>query len=120
MLSPSSEGQDISEIRDRNGERLKLFKRPLAYYFENKFVITEDRAYFVPYRREIDWPIMRDLLMEIFDLDDPEVYKEVKDRFSEGRVILGYYYPKTGHVTIIFPEEWSKYIERRIEEAFIK
>lgn len=41
-------------IRDRIGERVKLFEHPLTYYYENKFVITEDRAYFVPYRREID------------------------------------------------------------------
>jgi hypothetical protein len=42
--------------------RVTLFERPLAYYFENKFVITEDRAYFVPYKREFDWPTMKDIL----------------------------------------------------------
>ena len=97
---------------------MKLFEQPLRYYFENKFVITEDRAYFVPYKREFDWPNMEDILMEIFDLDDPEVYVEVGGRFSEGRVIVGYYYPKSGRITIIFPEEWSRYVERRIEEVF--
>ena len=90
----------------------------MTYYDENKFVITEDRAYFVAYRREIDWPIMRDIIGTIFDLDDPEVYRDVEDRFSEGKVIVGYYYPKTRHVTIIFPEEWGGYVERRIEEVF--
>jgi hypothetical protein len=99
---------------------LKLFEHPLSYYFENKFVITEDRAYFVPYRRELDWPIMRDILGGIFDLCDPEVLRDVEGRFSEGRIIVGYYYPKTGHVTIIFPDEWSRYVERRIEEVFCK
>lgn len=100
------------------GERVTLFERPLAYYHENKFVITEDEAYFVPYRREIDWPIMRDILGAIFDLDDPEVYRDVEGRFSEGRIIVGYYYPKTGHITIVFPEEWIRHVERRIEEVF--
>jgi hypothetical protein len=99
-------------------EKVKLFEQPLAYYFENKFVITEDRAYFVPYRRELDWPIMRDILMEIFDLGDPEVYRDVEGRFSEGRVIVGSYFPKTSHVTIIFPEEWSRYVQKRIKEVF--
>jgi hypothetical protein len=61
---------------------------------------------------------MRDILGAIFDLDDPEVYKDVESRFSEGRIIVGYYYPKSDHVTIIFPEEWSEYVERRIEEVF--
>jgi hypothetical protein len=99
---------------------LKLFERPLAYYFENKFVITEDRAYFLPYRREIDWPIMRDILMEIFDLGDPEVYREVEGRFSEGKVIVGYYYPRTGHVTITFPKVRSEYVQARVKEVFGK
>jgi len=99
---------------------VKLFEQPLRYYYENKFVITEDRAYFVPYKREFDWPIMRDILMEIFDLDDPEIYKEVEGRFSEGRVIVGYYYPKTNHIRIIFPDKRHGYVQRRINEVFGK
>ena len=99
-------------------DRVTLFERPLTYYHENKFVITENRAYFVPYRRELDWPVMGDILGQIFDLDDPEVYRDIEVRFSEGRIIVGYYYPKTGHVTIIFPEEWGRYVERRIAEVF--
>ena len=97
---------------------MKLFERPLAYYFENKFVITEVKAYFVPYKREFNWPLMKDILMEIFDLDDPEVYREVEGRFSEGKIIVEYYYPKTGHITIIFPKEKSGYVQRKIEEVF--
>jgi hypothetical protein len=99
---------------------MKLFERPLAYYRENKFVITVDRAYFVPYRREIDWPIMRDILGQIIDLDDPAVYRDVEDRFSEGRIIVGYFYPKIGHITIIFPEKRDGYVQRRINEVFRK
>jgi hypothetical protein len=81
-------------------------------------VITEDRVYFVPYRREFDWPNIKDILTEIFDLDDPEVYKEVEGRFSEGRIIVGYFYPKTDHITIIFPEEKSRYAQERLKEVF--
>ena len=95
---------------------MKFFEHPLRYYFENEFVITEDRAYFVPYRREFEWPIMRDILMEIFDLDDPEIYREIEGRFSEGRVVVGYFYPKTDHVMIIFPKQRSGYVERRNPE----
>lgn len=97
---------------------MKLFERPVAYYFENKFVLTEDRAYFVPYRRDIDWPIMRDILMEIFDLDDPEIYEEVEGRFSEGKIIVGYCYPKRNQVTVAFPEERSEYVQERLREVF--
>ena len=97
---------------------MKLFERPLRYYHENRFVITEDRAYFVPYRREVDWPLVRDILGEIFDLDDPEVYREVEGRFSEGEIIVGSYYPSTEGVVIEVPLETSGYVRRRIEEVF--
>lgn len=95
-----------------------MFEHPLPYYYENKFVITDDRAYFVPYRRELDWPIMRDILGEIFDLDDPEIIEEVDGRFSEGRIIVGYYYPSTKEVVIQVPLETSEYVEKRIREVF--
>lgn len=47
---------------------VRLFDEPVPYLHENRFVITEDRAYFVPYRREFDWPLVRDILGEIFDV----------------------------------------------------
>ena len=81
-------------------------------------MITEDRAYFVPYRREFDWPIMKDILMEIFDLDDPGIYKEVEGRFSEGRIIVGSYFPSNEEIIIHTPLERSGYVQRRIEEVF--
>jgi hypothetical protein len=95
--------------------RVKLFERPLAYYRENKVVITEDGACFVLHRRELDWPPIRDILGRIFDLGDPEVCEDVERRFSEGRMIVGYYYPRTGHVTIVFPEGKPEYVQGRIE-----
>ena len=97
---------------------MKLFEHPLRYYFTNLFVLTEHRAYFIAYRKEFNWPIMRDILMEIFDLDDPEVYTDVKGRFSDGKIIIGYYYPKSGHITVVFPEERSEYVQRRIRVVF--
>ena len=115
MPSPSSEEKDPSEFRDRNRERVKLFEHPLRYYFTNLFVLTEHRAYFIAYRKEFDWPSIKDILMEIFDLDDPEVYTEVEARFSDGKIIVGYYYSKTGHVTIIFPDKRSGYVQKRRE-----
>jgi hypothetical protein len=49
---------------------------PITYHYDNKYVLTEDRSYFVPYRRELCFLPMRDILGEIFDLDDPEIYRE--------------------------------------------
>jgi hypothetical protein len=54
-------------------------EHPLTYYFDSKFVLTEQRAYFFPYRRELCFP-MRDILREIFDLDVTEVHREVRAR----------------------------------------
>ena len=47
---------------------MKLFDRPVAHYHENRFVIAEDGAWFVPYRRELDWPPMADILAAVLDL----------------------------------------------------
>ena len=47
---------------------MKLSKRPVAHYRENRFVLTEDEAWFVPYRREFDWPPMADILAAVLDL----------------------------------------------------
>ena len=43
--------------QEKTGERVKMFERPLRYYVTNLFVLTEHRAYFVPYLREFDWPL---------------------------------------------------------------
>jgi len=88
----------------------------MTYYFTNRFVITEDRAYFVPCRREFDWPDMMDVLREIFDLDDPEVCREVRGKL--GKIIVGDYFPSSKEVIIQVPLETSDYVEKRIEEVF--
>jgi hypothetical protein len=81
-------------------------------------VITEDGAYFVPYRRELDWPIMRDILGEIFDLDDLEVHREVRVRLAVGRIIVGDYFPSSEEVVIQVPLGTSNFVEKRIREVF--
>ncbi len=111
-------GEDKTRQFSEKERLVKLFDEPVPYYHENRFVLTEDRVYFTPYRREFDWPPMRDILGEIFDLDDPEVYKEVEDMFSEDRIIVGSYYPSTKGVVIEVPLETSGYVKRRIEEVF--
>jgi len=81
-------------------------------------VITEHRAYFVPYRRELCFPPIKDILGEIFDLENPEVSREVEDRFSEGRIIVGDYFPSTKEVMVQAPLETSEYVVMRIGEVF--
>jgi hypothetical protein len=93
-------------------------RHPMTYYFCNRFVLTDDEAYFVPYRSELDFPPMVDVLREIFDLDDPEVYREVRTGLAVGRIIVGDFYTSTEEVVIQAPSERSGYVERRIREVF--
>jgi len=90
----------------------------MPYYFANRFVITEDETFFVPYRREFDFPPMIDILREIFDLDDPEVYREIRARLAIGMIIVGDYFPSSKDVVIQVPLETSEYTEKRIREVF--
>ena len=94
-----------------------FYERPVEGY-ENKFVITENGAYFVPYLRSSDSPKMVEILAEIFDLSDPEVLREVDGKIFGGRIILGYYDPFTKEVVISTPLEPSEYVQKRIKEVF--
>ncbi len=85
---------------------------------ENKFVITNDEAYFLPYLNRDDAPTMAEILGEIFDLDDPQVHRDVDGRLFGGRIILGYFEPATKEVVIHVPLETSGYVEERIKEVF--
>jgi hypothetical protein len=60
---------------------MELYERPLEHV-ESKFVITEDRAYFVPCLDNP--PTMEEILQEIFDLDDPQVFGDVDGDILEG------------------------------------
>jgi hypothetical protein len=94
---------------------MELYERPLEHV-ESKFVITEDRAYFVPCLHTP--PTMGEILQEIFDLDDPQVFGDVDGKLFGGRIIVGYYDPSTKEVVIHVPSESSEYVEKRIREVF--
>ena len=93
-------------------------RHPITYYFANRFVITEDETFFVPYRREFDFPPMTDVLREIFDLDDPQVHGEVRGKLAVDGIIVGDFFPRTKQVVIQVPLETSGYVEKRIDEVF--
>lgn len=92
-----------------NGRRLQT--KPVEDH-DNKFVITEDEAYFVPL---VDSPQFVEILAAIFDLDDPSVFKDVEERLSEGKIILGRYSSK---IFIDNPLEPNEYVQKRIKEVF--
>jgi len=90
----------------------------MTYYYCNRFVLTEDGSFFVPYSSEFCFPPIVDILREIFDLDDPEIYKEVRGKLAVGSIIVGDYFPSTGELVIQVPLETSEYTEKRIREVF--
>ena len=96
---------------------MELHDKPVEH-IENKFVITEDKAYFLPYSNKEEAPWFTEILGEIFDLDDHEVSSNVEERLSEGKILMGYYDPLTERVEIHVPLETSEYVEKRIREVF--
>ncbi|MDP9438430.1 MAG: hypothetical protein M3P49_06775 [Actinomycetota bacterium] len=94
---------------------MRLYDWPVEGH-PNKFVITEDAAYFVPCPNNS--PALIEILGEVFDLDDPEVFGEVDDKLDEGRIILGHYHPSTKEIIVHTPLETSEYVQRRLKEVF--
>ncbi len=90
----------------------------MTYYLCNKFVLTEDGSFFFPYRQEFGFPPIVTIFREVFDLDDPEVYRDVRDRLAVGLIIVGDYFPSSKDVVIQVPIEKNQYVEKRIEEVF--
>ena len=96
---------------------MRLYDRPVEGH-PNKFVITEDEAYFLPYLNRDDAPAMIEILGEIFDLGDPRVHRDVDDKLDEGSIILGDYHPSTKEIIVHTPLETSEYVQRRLKEVF--
>ena len=94
---------------------MRLYDRPVEGH-RNKFVITEDAAYFAPCQNNS--PALVEILGEVFDLDDPQVHRDVDGRLFGGRIVLGYFEPATREVVIQTPLEASSYVQKRIEEIF--
>ncbi len=95
---------------------MELHDKPVEH-IENKFVVTEDKAYFLPYQDWSEVPKFIEILGQVFDLDGQE-HEEVEGQLSEGKIILGYYDPSTKEVDVHVPLEPNDYVENRIKEVF--
>ena len=62
-------------------------------------------------------PALVEILGEIFDLDDPQVHRDVHGRPFGGRIVLGYFEPATKEDVIQTPLETSDYGEKRIRDV---
>lgn len=85
---------------------------------ESRFVITEERAYFHPLSKGKNKPSTIDILAQIFDLEDANVFNDVSERLITGNVIRGHYEPSTRQVVIMGLSEPSAHLEGRIKDAF--
>ena len=97
---------------------MELHNKPVEDV-ENKFVITEERAYFLPCQDRAEAPPFIEILGEIFDLVSPK-YEEVDRKLSEGRITLGYFDPSTKEIDVHLPLEPNDYVQKRIYEVFSK
>ena len=57
---------------------------------KNKFVVTEEEAFFFPVVSGEDAPRFVDILAEAFDLEDAEAVKALDEKFDNKKLILGY------------------------------
>ena len=96
---------------------MELHERPVEHV-ENKFMITVDRAYFLPCLDKAEAPQLIEILGEVFDLEDPEISHELEEKLSEGRIVLGYYDPSAEEIEIHLPLEANEFVEKRLEEVF--
>ena len=98
---------------------MELHDKPIEQV-ENKFVITEEKVYFLPCSNREETPWFTEIVKEIFDLDDPEVSRRVEERVSQGKIIMGYYDPSTEEIEVHLPLEPNDYIKNRINVVFGK
>ena len=94
---------------------MELYDHPVSGQ-KNKFVVTEEEAYFFPVASG-DVLSFADILAEVFDLEDPEVMKALDEGFDSGKLILGYL-EADGELDIRVPSEQNEYVDKRLEEVF--
>lgn len=95
---------------------MKLHDHPVSGQ-KNKFIVTEEEAYFIPCAAGEDAPSFVDILAEAFDLEDPEVVKMLDEKADSGKLILGYL-EANGELDIQVPSERNEYMEKRLKEVF--
>ncbi len=95
---------------------MELHDQPLRGQ-KNKFVVTEDKSYFVPCASGKDAPSFADILAEIFDLEDPEVVEALDEKVDSGKLVFGYL-ETNGELDIHVPLNQNEYVEKRLQEVF--
>lgn len=95
---------------------MELYDHPVQGQ-RNRFVVTEEEAYYFPVALDEDVSSFADILAEVFDLEDPEAAKALDESFDSGKLILGYL-EADGGLDIHVPSEHGEYVEKRLREVF--
>lgn len=98
----------------------KLYRAPLAGR-ENKFVITENEAWFLAYEDNANAPRLSEILawMLRINLSDGEAVAEVDTKLEDGRILLGYVSREGNEVSVhLPPDSRDASVYRRLEEVF--
>lgn len=88
---------------------------------ENKFVIIEDEAWFLPFENNDKAPRLIDILRAVTyeDFDDDQVVQAMEAQMENGVIIMGYVSKETGDVSIHLPDVIdSEIVRRRLDADF--
>lgn len=82
----------------------------------SSFVITEDEAYFYPVSN--NKPNTMEIVNQIFDLNDMDVFRDVCKKLVGGEIVRGHYNPTIRQFEILGPVEPSADLWERIVDVF--
>lgn len=102
---------------DQRVKGLRLYKQPVANE-RNKFVSTEDEAWFLPFEDKSVAPTLGEILTAVVDLSDPEIEKTYDQKIEDGLVVLGYVDKVSRQVSIHLPDSpIPKDVKIRLDEV---
>ncbi len=104
------------ELRVRG---LRLHEEPVAGR-HNKFVITEEGAWFLPFEDHANTPPLAEIIVGVLRIDpsDEEVVAEVDARLQDGRVRLGYVSGEGRNISVHSLPDSHDVVRRKLTEVF--
>lgn len=84
---------------------------------KNKFVVTEEEAYFFAVESDEEAPSFAEILAEVFVLEDSEVAEALDEKWGRGTLILGYL-EADGGLDVHVPLERNEYVNKRLKVVF--
>lgn len=97
---------------------MKLHEQPVLDA-HNKFVITEDKTWFLPFEDNATAPTLGEILAAVVDLSNPAIENSYDQKIEDGLVFLGYVDKETREVSIHLPDKpLNEDMRVRLDEVF--